>query len=284
MEPELIADYQCVTGEGPLWHPTEQRLYWLDIPKGRIFRYDPATGQHEQVHEGEAIGGFTIQADGALLLFMARGAVKIWRNGQLTTIIDEIPDERNTRFNDVIADPVGRVFCGTMRAPEHPASLYRLDLDGKLTRVLGDSGTSTGMGFTPDRRQMYYTDTPTREISLFDYERGTGAITNRRVFIHIDDVGRPDGMTVDAEGHVWTALWGGGCLVRVRPDGTEEQRILFPAKNVSCPTFGGPDYSDLYVTTAGGDNKAENGPGAGALFRVRPGVQGVPEFRSRILL
>ena len=284
MEPELIADYQCVTGEGPLWHPTEQRLYWLDIPKGRIFRYDPATGQHEQVHEGEAIGGFTIQADGALLLFMARGAVKIWRNGQLTTIIDEIPDERNTRFNDVIADPVGRVFCGTMRAPEHPASLYRLDLDGKLTRVLGDIGTSNGMGFTPDRRQMYYTDTPTREISLFDYERGTGAITNRRVFIHIDDVGRPDGMTVDAEGHVWTALWGGGCLVRVRPDGTEEQRILFPAKNVSCPTFGGPDYSDLYVTTAGGDNKAENGPGAGALFRVRPGVQGVPEFRSRILL
>jgi len=284
VEPELIADYQCVTGEGPLWHPTEQRLYWLDIPKGRIFRYDPATGQHEQVHEGEAIGGFTIQADGALLLFMARGAVKIWRNGQLTTIIDEIPDERNTRFNDVIADPVGRVFCGTMRAPEHPASLYRLDLDGKLTRVLGDIGTSNGMGFTPDRRQMYYTDTPTREISLFDYERGTGAIANRRVFIHIDDVGRPDGMTVDAEGHVWTALWGGGCLVRVRPDGTEEQRILFPAKNVSCPTFGGPDYSDLYVTTAGGDNKAENGPGAGALFRVRPGVQGVPEFRSRILL
>ncbi|HUX85915.1 MAG TPA: SMP-30/gluconolactonase/LRE family protein, partial [Chloroflexota bacterium] len=271
-------------GEGPLWHPTEQRLYWLDIPKGRIFRYDPATGQHEQVHEGEQVGGFTIQADGALLLFMERGAVKIWRNGQLTTIIDEIPDERNTRFNDVIADPVGRVFCGTMRAPEHMASLYRLDLDGKLTKVLGDIGTSNGMGFTPDRRQMYYTDTPTREISLFDYEQGTGAISNRHVFIHIDDVGRPDGMTVDAEGYVWTALWGGGCLVRVRPDGTEERRIRFPAKNVSCPTFGGPDYSDLYVTTAGGDNKEENGPGAGALFRVRPGVKGVPEFRSRITL
>ncbi len=284
MEPELIADYQCVTGEGPLWHPTEQRLYWLDIPKGHIFRYDPATGQHEQVHEGEPIGGFTIQADGALLLFMARGAVKIWRNGQLTTVIDEIPDERNTRFNDVIADPVGRVFCGTMRAPEHPARLYRLDLDGKITKILDGIGTSNGMGFTPDRKQMYYTDTPTREISLFDYNQASGTITNRRVFVHIEDAGRPDGMTVDAEGYVWSALWDGGCVVRFRPDGTEDRRIRFPAKKVSCPTFGGPNYEDLYVTTAGGDNKAENGPGAGALFRVRPGVKGVPEFRSRILL
>src|SRR5690606_40390823 len=101
MEPELIADYQCVTGEGPLWHPTEQRLYWADIPTGRMFRYDPKTGQHEQFYSDEVVGGFTIQDDGALLLFMARGAVKIWRDGQLETILDEIPDERETRFNDV---------------------------------------------------------------------------------------------------------------------------------------------------------------------------------------
>ncbi len=289
MEPELIADYHCVTGEGPLWHPGEQRLYWLDIPPGKIFRFDPATGAHEQVyHATEAIGGFTIQSDGALLLFMARGAVKSWRDGRLTTVIDEIPDERTTRFNDVIADPAGRVFCGTMRTPQRLGRLYRLDLDGTITRLLDGIGTSNGMGFTPDRRQMYYTDTPKREIYQFDYDRETGAITNQRVFIRTPDdpaEGRPDGMTVDADGYVWSARWDGSCVVRYAPDGTEERRIHFPARKVSCPTFGGPDYGDLYVTTAGGDNKEVNGPGAGALFRVRvPGVRGVPEFLSRICL
>jgi D-xylonolactonase len=283
MEPELIADYACVTGEGPLWHPDEQRLYWVDIPKGRLFRYEPASGRHEQCLEGEALGGFTIQADGALLLFMARGAVKIWRAGELTTVIDEIPDERSTRFNDVIADPVGRVFCGTMPTAERPGRLYRLDPDGTLTKLLDGIGCSNGMGFTLDRRQMYYTDSTAREIYLFDYDQATGAITNRRVFArNAPEEGMPDGMTVDAEGYVWSARWDGGCLVRYAPDGTEERRIAFPARKVSSVTFGGPDYTDIYVTTAGGDNKAAEGWGAGALFRLNLGIRGLPEFRSRI--
>ena len=285
MQPKLIADYACQVGEGPLWHPDEKRLYWVDIPRGRIFRYDPATGAHEICFEGEAIGGFTIQADGALLLFMARGAIKVWREGTLTTVVDEIPAERDGRFNDVIADPEGRVFCGTMSTRDHPASLYRLDTDGTLTHVLGDIGTSNGLGFTPDGRQMYYTDTRPHDIYLFDYERATGEIANQRVFAHVPDQpgeGGPDGMTVDAEGYVWSARWGGSCLVRYAPDGTEERRVTFPAPKVSCVTFGGPDYTDMYVTTAGGDNKAEDGPGAGALFHLNLGIRGVPEFRSRI--
>ena len=283
MEPELIADYACITGEGPLWHPDEQRLYWVDIPKGRLFRYEPASGQHEQCLEGEALGGFTIQADGALLLFMARGAVKIWRAGELTTVIDEIPDERSTRFNDVIADPVGRVFCGTMPTAERPGRLYRLDPDGTLTKLLDGIGCSNGMGFTLDRRQMYYTDSTAHEIYLFDYDQATGAITNRRVFArNAPEEGMPDGMTVDAEGYVWSARWDGGCLVRYAPDGTEERRIAFPARKVSSVTFGGPEYTDIYVTTAGGDNKAAEGWGAGALFRLNLGIRGLPEFRSRI--
>ena len=94
--------------------------------------------------------------------------------------------------------------------------------------------------------------------------------------------GGPDGMTVDADGFVWVAKWDGGCLIRFRPDGTEDQRIAFPAKQVSCPTFGGDDYTDLYVTTAGGHNRAANGPGAGCLYRIRAGFRGVPEFQSRV--
>ena len=283
MQPEMIADYQCVTGEGPLWHPMEQRVYWADIPTGRMFRYDPATGHHEQFYQGDVVGGYTIQADGALLLFMARGAVKIWKDGALTTVIDEIPDECETRFNDVFADTEGRVFCGTMPTKERLGRLYRLDTDGSIHLLLEGIGCSNGMGFTPDRKRLYYTDSGKREIYLFDYDAANGAITNQRLFVRTPEgEGVPDGMTVDAEGYVWGARWDGGCLVRYSPQGQEVLRIPFPAKKVSSVIFGGSDYCDLYVTTAGGQDKAENGPGAGALFRLNLGIRGVPEFRSRI--
>lgn len=283
MEPELVADYACLTGEGPLWHPGERRLYWVDIPAGRMFRYDPETGSHEQFYQGETIGGFTIQEDGSLLLFMAKGAIAVWRDGELYYIHEDIPDERETRFNDVIADPVGRVFCGTMPTKDRLGRLYQLDLDGTLTKLLDGIGCSNGMGFTPDRKQMYYTDSPTHEIYLFDYDQGSGTITNQRVFVHIPEgEAMPDGMTVDAEGYVWSAHWDGGCLVRYAPDGSEGRRIDFPAKKVSSAIFGGADYTDIYVTTAGGDNKAAEGSGAGGLFRLNLGIQGVPEFPSRI--
>jgi len=283
MEPEIVADYACVTGEGPLWHPDEGRLYWVDIPAGRMFRYDPATGAHEECYSGEVVGGFTIQQDGALLLFMARGAVAVWRGGDLDYVLDEIPDERESRFNDVIADPAGRVFCGTMPTGERPGRLYRLDTDRSITAVLDGIGCSNGMGFTPDRGRMYYTDSRAREIYLFDYDETSGSIANRRLFVRTrKGEGVPDGMTVDADGCVWSARWDGGCVVRSAPDGTEERRVRFPARKVSSVTFGGEDYADMYVTTAGGDKKEQEGAGAGALFRLDAGVRGVPEFRSRI--
>jgi D-xylonolactonase len=286
MQPELIADYQCQTGEGPLWHAAEKRLYWVDIAKpGRMFCYDPATGKHEQVYEGETVGGFTVQADGALLLFMDRGAVKTWRKGQLTTVIEDIPDERASRFNDVFADPMGRVYCGTMPTKERLGRLYRLDTDGSIHLVLEGITCSNGMGLTPDRKQMYYTDSMVRKIYLFDYDQATGALTNQRLFLKTpDDEGVPDGMTVDAEGYVWSARWDGNALFRYAPDGREVLRVPFPAKKVSCPTFGGEDCMDLYVTCAGGADKAAEGPGAGALFRVRLGIRGVPECLSRVRL
>jgi D-xylono/L-arabinono-1,4-lactonase len=286
MEPKLIADYRCQTGEGPLWHPEENCVYWLDIATpGRMFRYDCATGKHEQVYEGEAVGGFTLQADGALLLFGAKGSVRIWRKGQLTTVIDEIPEERETRFNDVFADTMGRVYCGTMPLPNRQrlGRLYRLDTDGKVTKVLDDIGCSNGMGFTPDRKRMYYTDSTKLEIYLFDYDAATGNLSNQRVFVRTPQgEGVPDGMTVDAQGYVWSARWDGGHLFRFAPDGHEVLRVKFPAKKVSCVTFGGADYTDMYVTCAGGTRKKTEGLGAGALFYLNLGIRGVPECRSRI--
>ncbi len=285
MELELIADYACITGEGPLWHPGERRLYWLDIPAGRIFRYDPASGHHEECYRGAPVGGFTIQADGSLLLFMERGAIKIWREGVLTTVVEEIPDERETRFNDVIADPAGRVFCGTMPTQDRLGRLYRLDTDGTLTKLLEGIGCSNGMGFTLDRKGMYYTDSAKREIYLFDYDQATGTLSNQRLLVRTPDAegeGIPDGMTVDAEGYIWSARWDGSCLVRYTPWGQEERRIRFPAKKVSSVTFGGADYTDMYITTAGGNRKETDGAAAGALFRLNLGIRGLPEFYSRI--
>jgi sugar lactone lactonase YvrE len=291
LQPELIADYQCVVGEGPLWHEDERRLYWSDILTGRLFRYDPASGHHEQIFAGEQVGGFTIQADGALLLFMERGKIATLRDGVLTTLIDEIPQVQTTRFNDVIADPRGRVLCGTMsptfegEPDRREGHLFRLETDLTYSVLLDGIGISNGMGFTQDERRLYYTDTATRDISLFDYDSDTGTLANKRQFVYVPetpDQGAPDGMTMDAEGCVWSARWGGSCLVRYAPDGTEVQRIEFPARKVSSAIFGGPDLTDLYVTTAGGDQKDVDGPGAGALFRVRPGVRGIREYHSRI--
>jgi D-xylonolactonase len=204
------------------------------------------------------------------------------------TIIDEIPAERQAgaRFNDIIADPLGGVFCGTMATPTRRGHLYYLAPDGTLTELLDNIGVSNGLGFTPDRQRMYYTDTRTKSIYLFDYDNVSGAISNQRVFVTVPDApneGSPDGMTVDAEGYVWSARWGGKCLVRYAPDGTEVQREYFPADKVSCVTFGGDDYTDLYVTTANPSGSKEiEGPGAGALFRINLGIKGVPEFCSKV--
>ncbi len=288
MEPKIIADFQCHNAEGPLWHPMEQRLYWTDIPTGHMFRYDRATEKSEQIYAGEPVGGYTIQENGSLLLFKSRGCIEAWQEGKITTLIQEIDDEQKTRFNDVIADPAGRVFCGTMPSPEQNPErlgrLYRLDTDGTLTKILDDIDVSNGMGFTPDHKQMYYTESGKRKIYLFDYDQASGTLSNQRVHITIpDSEGFPDGLSVDAEGYIWSARWDGGHLFRYNPDGEEVLRIPLPAKDVTCLTFGGSDYSDIYITTAGGDNRSVKGEGAGAVFQVNLGIRGVPEFLSKIV-
>ena len=283
MEPELIADYRNHVGEGPLWHVSEKLLYWVDIPQGRIFRFDPESGEHEQFYQGRVIGGFTIQEDGALLLFMDRGSIAILRDGELSYVVEEIPDELDNRFNDVIADPRGSVFCGTMPTDSRPATLYRLDPDGSLRVVLDGVGLSNGLGFTLDRKHMYYTDSFARKIYIFDYDESTSEISNQRVFVETPQGdGIPDGMTVDADGFVWSARADGSALFRYTPDGEQERAIPFPAKKVSSVAFGGADLDEIYVTTIGGDNRAEEGPGAGGLFRLKLGIKGVPDFHSRI--
>jgi D-xylonolactonase len=283
LQAECIADYDCETGENPLWHPMERKLYWTDIPAGRIFRYDPATGIHEQCYQGRQVGGFTVQSDGSLLLFMDRGTVANLRDGMLTEVLAEIEDERNSRFNDVIADPRGRVFCGTMSSAGKKGCLYRLDLDGSIHLLLTGIQCSNGMAFTPDQKGFYYTDSLAREIYLFDYNVEDGGISNQRVFVRFEEAdGFPDGATLDAEGRLWTALWSAGCVARLDERGRIETKLPLPTRKITSLTFGGDDLTDLYITSAWQVTKEQDGSFAGALFRWRGQAKGVPEFFSRI--
>ena len=285
---ERVADGRYHTGEGPLWHPDEERLYWVDIPNGRLFRHDPATGENERCYETDVIGGFTVQDDGSLLLFEDGGRISRWDGecdaGSATTVVDGIDGEAGSRFNDVVADPRGRVFCGTMPTDDRPGRLYRLDADGSVTRVFDEVGLPNGMGFTLDRRRFYFADSIHERIYRFDYDQSTGELSRRETFVDLgDEAGIPDGLTVDAEGYVWSARWDGGRLVRYDPTGAEVARLQFPSRKVASVTFGGPAYGDAYVATALTEaSREEEGDGAGALFRFTPDVVGVPEFRSRV--
>ncbi|MFA9478182.1 SMP-30/gluconolactonase/LRE family protein [Phycisphaerales bacterium AB-hyl4] len=281
----VIANYACKTGENPLWHPLEKQLYWTDIPTGRLFRYDPAAHKHEKIYEDRPVGGFTFQPDGALLLFRDKGNVVIWRDGEeRQTVIEEIPDEATTRFNDVMADPEGRVFCGTMPTEDRLGRLYRLDPDGTHHLVVENVGIANGMGFTLDETGLYFTDSKARTIYLFDYDRRTGNITNQRPAIQTDEAhGLPDGMIVDEYGDIWSAHFGGHGIYRYNTaTGQLKQKIELPARNVTSLTFAGDDLQDVYVTTALGSDKAEAGEHAGALLHFRAPVPGRHEFFSRI--
>jgi D-xylono/L-arabinono-1,4-lactonase len=283
---ERIADERCDTTEGPLWHEDLQALFWLDIPAGRLYSYDPAAGSHALVYQGESqIGGFTIQQGGELLMFGEHGRVWTWDppSGTEHVVIEEIPAERGARFNDVIADPEGRVFAGTMPSGDRSGRLYRLDPDGALTLVLEDAGVSNGMDFTPDLAGMYHTNTSSRTISRYHYDRVSGEISLDAVVLQVpESQGFPDGMTLDEHGDIWSARWDGGSLYHYSPDGQLLGSKTFPARKVSSITFGGPAWTDAYVTLAGGTDRDAEGEGAGALYRTTLGVAGRPPFRSRI--
>ncbi|NGM69826.1 SMP-30/gluconolactonase/LRE family protein [Natronolimnobius sp. AArcel1] len=285
---ERVADTTAHTGEGPLWHPEEELVYWVDIPNGKLFAYDPETDEYDLVYQtdGVPLGGYTIEEDGALLLFTHGTVSRLEPGADKAEPIAEVSDAE-TRFNDVIADPEGRVFCGTMPGENELGDLYRVDPDGSVTLVVEDVDIPNGMGFTDDLETFYFTESEAHVIYAFDYDRETGELSNQRTFVEVPtDDGIPDGMTIDENGDIWSARWDGGRVVRYSPDGEVLEEIELPARKVSSATFGGPEYEDLYLTTALTDNdRDEEGDGAGALFRVSDvGPSGVPEFRSRISL
>ncbi|WP_251328281.1 SMP-30/gluconolactonase/LRE family protein [Haloplanus pelagicus] len=284
----VVADYGCQVAEGPIWHPDDEALYWIDVPAGSLFRYRPETDEHAHVFESDLIAGITVEADGSLLLFEDGGVVRrldteTW---DATPVLD-ITEEADTRFNDVIADPAGRVFAGTMPTDRHPGRLYRLDPDGTYHRLIDDLALPNGLGFTTERDALYLTESKANRIRRYAYEETSGQLSDRTVFAEVDHGdGLPDGLAVDTTGHVWSAEWNGGQLVRYDDSGTVVEKVSCPAETVASLTFGGENYETAYVTTGLGyyerRSKAELGRAAGALLATDLGVEGRPQFRSRI--
>jgi D-xylono/L-arabinono-1,4-lactonase len=279
--PEAIANYHCLVGENPLWDEREGRVYWVDIESGRLFRLDHESLEHECFYRGPGmVGGFTFQEDGSLLLFESDRIAVLAKSGAYRVIESRI-DGAMSRFNDVIADPEGRVFAGTIGKTDESGGLYRVDPDGQVEQLWRGTGCANGMGFTPDLKRFYWTCSTTRVLYIADYERETGVLANRKVFYRAaPEEGTPDGMTVDRAGDVWTARWGGGALLRIGPNARVLERITFPVSRVSSVAFGGPALDMLYVTTAGG--KVDDDAADGTLYRIKVAVPGSVEFRSRI--
>jgi sugar lactone lactonase YvrE len=284
-EVELVLDAQAMLGEGSLWHPTENKLYWVDIEGKALHIYDPATKKDKQFSMGERIGTVVPAKRGGVLVALQNGIHKFdTKNSKLDFISNPLPDS-NLRFNDGKCDPSGRFWVGSLALDSRKkgAALYRMDSDKSIHEMLDSVTISNGIVWSADKKIMYYNDTPTLTVQAFDYDDKTGEIKNGRVAVRIPKgTGAPDGMTIDAEGKLWVALWGGNCVARFDPlTGELLQKINVPAPNVSSCAFGGKNLDILYITTARAwvsPEKLKEFPLSGGLFAVKPGVKGVPAY------
>ena len=277
---ELVLDARAELGEGPVWDDETGELVWVDILKGRVHRTTPA-GVDTVLEVGRSVGAVGLRRGGGLVMATDDGFHLLDPGATTTRRIAAVEaDDPATRANDGKVDPQGRFWAGTMAFDEVTVSgsLYRLDPDGTVTRHLTDVGISNGIDWSADGRTMYFIDSPEAGVDTFRWDGEAGTISDRRRLATIPaDGGKPDGMTLDAEGYLWVACWGGWAVRRYAPDGTLDRVIRFPVAHTSSVAFGGPDLDELYVTTAwhllSEEDRAAQ-PLAGGLFRCRPGVRG----------
>lgn len=282
-EVELVLDARADLGEAPSWDADARLLIWVDITNGLVHRFDPVAARDEVLEIGQPLGAAVPTSSGRLALATSDGfSLLDPATGRLEPVADVEAEAPETMMNDGKVDPAGRFWAGTkdVEGQRTLGSLYRLDADRLLTKVLTDVTISNGLGWSPDPRTMYYIDSATHGIDVFDFEAEFGSVSNRRRLVEFPAPwGLPDGMTVDEEGFLWVAFWTGSALRRIAPDGRVTSTIELPVSLVTSCAFGGDDLSDLYVTSARNslsDAQLGTQPFAGGLFRLRPGVRGLP--------
>ena len=286
MSVELVLDAKAELGEGPLWDDRRHRLMFVDIMRGHIHEFDPETGRDRVVQVGRPVGSLALTERGDWVVAARGGFFRVDPVSGRTTLMAPIEtDVQDTRMNDGYVDARGRFWAGSMGVGglRERGSLYRLDPDGSVRRMLPNVSISNGIDWSPDNKRMYYCDLALSRIDIFEFELDRGAIRNRKPFVEFPaEIGYPDGLIVDAEGFVWVGIWEGGSVHRYAPDGRLDQIIPVPASQTTKCAFGGRDLRDLYITTAwvGLDPVARTEqPLAGGLFRLRPGVAGQPVRR-----
>jgi sugar lactone lactonase YvrE len=285
---ELLVDAKAEIGEGPSWDERESVLHWVDIPNGQVHTYDSKSRVDRVVSvRGYASSVVPYAGDGDRVVVTQQHRISLLdlTTGELSKIADVEGDLRGNRFNDGKCDTRGRLWAGTMNIKQDAptGALYRFE-GVRVKRMVSRVTISNGMGWSPDDSTMYYIDTPTLIVSAFDYDADRGTISRRRKLINFSgQEGKPDGMTVDDEGMLWVAQWGGFRVSRWNPKtGEMIGHLAVPAANVSSCCFGGKELDELYITTA--RNKTNPAllrryPKAGGLFRAKPGVRGLPTNR-----
>ncbi len=274
-----------ILGEGPVWSAAEQALYWVDIRRPALQRWQPGSGQFKRWAMPAPIGSFALRAGGGALLALKNGLHQFdFEQARVSLLADPEADRPDTRFNDGKCDRQGRFWVGSMDddgETQPRGSLYRLDADGSLHTMRGQVTVSNGLGWSPDNRTMYYTDSPTRTIVAYNFDAASGGISHERLFARAE-AGFPDGLTVDAAGYVWSARWDGWQVVRHAPDGSVDMVVQMPVARPTSCMFGGPELRHLYITSAsyGLDQAALAAqPLAGSVFVLETDVPGLPEPR-----
>jgi sugar lactone lactonase YvrE len=281
---EVVGDDKSLLGEGPLWLPISKQLVWVDIEAKRIILYTPESGAKRVIRVDQRIGAIVSAEDGRMICALQNGFYILdLHDESLELIVDPEESIPSNRFNDGKCDSSGRFWAGTMPIKGNAlvGALYRLNGDGSVHRTLTEIGCSNGISWSPDDTKMYYIDTFTSRIDCLDYDYQTGNISNRQPAVHISpEQGFPDGMTMDVEGMIWVAHWGGYCVSRWNPlTGECLERVELPVSQVTSCCFGGEHLNELYITSARiglSEEQLAKEPLAGSVFKYIPGVSGMP--------
>ncbi|MBN2774708.1 MAG: SMP-30/gluconolactonase/LRE family protein [Prolixibacteraceae bacterium] len=280
---ELVIDTKSDLGEGAIWNYRTNELYWVNIAGKLLHIYNPQTGINKELLTGQMIGTVVPTESGRAIVALQNGIYYLdVSTGTKTFLVDPEDDKPDNRFNDGKCDPKGRLWAGTMNlnGDSEKGALYRIENDSTVTKMIYPVSISNGITWSADTTRMYYIDTPTQQVKQYDYNNSTGTISNGKVVIEIPtESGSPDGMTIDKDGNLWIALWGGYAVGCWNPEtGELVRKIDVPAKNVTSCAFGGPDLKTLFITTARQDmseDELKEFPHAGGVFKIRQGVEGV---------